>query len=254
MIWPQVKCLQISFLSFTSQTPGCSCHSRLLRLSSTLDRISRFLLLIGKIDPISSCYLSSGMSVIWVPPPLSVQTGNTVWHDYIKLTQSSHNSPEKRVEIYELHNLLHTYTPTFINLSSPLFLTPSFFSQFIGSSFIFNEIISTHCLCCSVPVAERNTKRWTEKHRPHDERERERMFHSHESVISVWWANLTPDQISCPVCCFSPIDGAISELRSCMCVCVRLCECVCELCVCVCVCVCGLSMNPARNLMTKTIL
>lgn len=165
MLWPQVHLimyLDVFSLSFKSQTLGCSCHSRLLRLSiNTPDRISRFLLLIGKIDPISSCYLSSGMSVIWVPPPLSVQTGNTVWHDYIKLTQSSRNSLEKRVEIYELHNHLHTHTPTFSNLSSPLFLTPSFFSQFIGSFFIFNEISSTHCLCCSVPVAERNTKRWT---------------------------------------------------------------------------------------------
>ncbi len=152
MIWPQVRLiisLDVFSLSFKSQTRGCSCHSRLLRLSiNTPDRISRFLLLIGKIDPISSCYLSSRMSVIWVLPPLSVQTGNTVWHDYIKLTQSSRNSLEKRVEIYELHNHLHTHTHR-PSVTSPLLffsLPLSFLNSLEVFSYLMRLVPPTACV------------------------------------------------------------------------------------------------------------
>lgn len=152
------------------------------------------------------------MSVIWVTPPNSI---NAVRHDYVKLIQSSRNSPEKRVEIYELHNHFHTYTHQ-PSVTSPLLffsLPLSFPNSLEVLSYLMRLVPPTACAAVFLQL------RTTQRDRPHDEklRERERKFHSHESVISVWWENLTPDQISCPICCFRPIDGAISELRSRLC-------------------------------------
>lgn len=93
------------------------------------------------------------MSIIRHP---RLQTGNKVRHDYVKLTQSSRNSPEKRVEIYELHNHLHTHTHQ-PSVTSPLLffsLPLSFLNSLEVLSYLMRLVPPTACA-----AAESNTKR-----------------------------------------------------------------------------------------------